>query len=159
MPKQEDIKIFNESERATMIKEYFLSEDVEKWHHFIQLDDANEMERYRKWSDSLLETEDEDMEYSPNITEQSEILCPNASSRDNENDDQKAKKELEVDMKSKDSLLYFEKQALHADLEYERQHNLDCDKGVYRQKASMLDQAKRTGLRADNEDKWNSLMD
>ena len=120
MPKQEDIKIFNESERATMIKEYFLSEDVEKWHHFIQLDDANEMERYRKWSDSLLETEDEDMEYSPNITEQSEILCPNASSRDNENDDQKAKKELEVDMKSKDSLLYFEKQALHADLEYER---------------------------------------
>ena len=67
------------------------------WQNFVILNKASEeIKRHRDWGDHNLQTETNNNNDSEghNITDQSEILCPNASSRDRENLDPKAEKEL-----------------------------------------------------------------
>ena len=52
-PEQEDIIVFNESERAKMIKEFFFSENPDRWHEFIDVPDK-ECKDLLRFSDGFL---------------------------------------------------------------------------------------------------------
>lgn len=73
-PEYSTEQVFNESERAIMIKEYFFPENEEKWSKFIDFDPV-EMADYHFFDDRLC-TESDGPE---NISECSLILSPNVT--------------------------------------------------------------------------------
>jgi len=55
VPNQSDVTIFNVNERTLMIKEYFFTENPEKWEDFIEVH-KDEIEDLIRFSTSYLKT-------------------------------------------------------------------------------------------------------
>ena len=107
-----------------------------------------------------METEvegDSDESQDPNMSERSDVLAPNNSSDEEEDKDGKPKVYDNVDAFDKDEKMDFDKQALIADEEYEREHDLNCDNGVYRKGFDINELAVKTGLK-ESSDPWKNRM-
>ena len=139
-PQQKDITVFNESERASMIKEFFFSENPDRWHEFIEVPDK-ECKDLLRFSDGFLRTQ-ESAKFEKNDSEGSTILAPQNSllKEDEMNKPFKLEKghttQLTSNSKelinSSDVYLRLKKMARQADQKYELEHNDNVDNGVYK---------------------------
>ena len=136
-PKQKDVTIFNASEKATMIREYFFSENPMKWLNYVDIE-KKELKALQKFDVQNLITMDSSHQVDDkNITEGSQVLAPNVSSMHSEDFmvDEITKFYPDynlVDLDKKHEMIYFRKQARKADKAYERNHNKNVDNGVYK---------------------------
>ena len=76
----------------------------------------------------------------------SQILAPNNSTQ---SAGRTLFDDLPIDCKQaeKTDEISFEPQAFRADMQYEREHNENCDNGVYREQANQIEMAARAGLK------------
>lgn len=129
-----------------MIKEFFFTEDPEKWDCFVQMQ-KDELYEYLGYTNSNLKTIDSTNQADfKNVSEGSIILAPNNSSQD---EDRTLFMDLPPDIREelKHEQIGFSAQALRADVDYEREHNQHCDNGVYTENADIKELALRAGLK------------
>jgi len=113
-----------------MIKEFFFTENPDKWESFVEVH-PDMLEDYLRFTTSNLITEDSAaLKDLKNASSGSQILAPNNSSVDSEQDMYFF---LPADVVKVDKLkeIEFSRQACRADIEYEMNHNQNVDKGVY----------------------------
>lgn len=113
-----------------MIKEYFFTENPEKWEDFIEVH-KDELEDLIRFSTSYLKTQESGQIVElKNVSSCSAILAPNNSSQDSDRD---WRMDLPPDIKEayKYEEIKFTPLARRADIKYEQDHNVNVDKGVY----------------------------
>ena len=82
------------------------------------------------------------------MSERSEILAPNNTDEEPKVDaDGNEIEHNNSEAFDKDDKIDFCKLALIADDEYEREHDENCDNGVYREDVNVQELAKKTGLK------------
>lgn len=157
-PNQDDVTVFDESERATIIKEFFISEDWDKWEKFIRINSAV-YDEYFRFTVVNLYTDYYDMDDAdPNMSDRSEILAPNNSDQEPKiGEDGNEIPFSNSGAYDKDDKIEFCKMAEIADDEYEREHDDNCDNGVYREDADIEVLAKKSGLK-QHDVPWYEFM-
>ena len=89
------------------------------------------------------------------MSDRSDILAPNNTDEEQKEDDELPQSNSGAF--DKDDKIVFERLALVADDEYEREHDMNCDNGVYREGYKVEELAIKTGLRPQSVN-WDERM-
>ena len=149
-PEHGDIRVFNQSEKALMAKEYFYAENPDYWDRQIEMS-ANEIDEALFFKTELLNSVEE--EGLANESDISAILAPfNSTESEGKGvqDDNFLNEIVSMDLlKIKEEQILFGPKALRADITYERSHNRNIDNGVYMDDVDHADLAKMMGANAE----------
>lgn len=149
-PDPDEVRVFNQSEKALMAKEYFYAENPSYWDKQIEMS-ANEMDEALFFKTELLNSVEE--EGLANESDISAILAPfNSTESEGKGvqDENFLNEVTSMDLlKIKEEQILFGPKALRADITYERSHNRNIDNGVYMDDVDHSDLAKMMGANAE----------